>query len=137
MWDGSEDWALVQHNHPLVKLQVHFATSQPSATELAAIRRLLPTDFAQLTPMELRTRIGAATPAILGTFSKEEGLDLSRKAQALGLSVTPIDVSVTGYTFVNRSENSAPIFEDDDLAQRIAQAMLAHGRPIVAVINSE
>ena len=65
MWDGSEDWGLVQHNVGLVKLQITFSGNKPNVKELVAIRTLLPSYFEHLTPTELRARIGASNTVIL------------------------------------------------------------------------
>jgi len=132
MWDGSEDWALYQHDESRVMLRVAFANSKPNISELMALRKLL-NSYANMPPNEFRAMVGNSGQFDMGSFDRSIGIHLWTRAKEMGLTVEQTWISLNVTAFLNRTTKMMPIIEDDNLSSQIAEKMIEHGRPIITV----
>ena len=134
IWDGSENWGLIQYNASLTKLEVHFVSDVPTVAEIIALRKLIP-EYRNLPLKEIKLKLGSSGYLLLGTFSGHEAISIYYRGINLNLDMERHDVSTIYYQIIEQATETVLTIENKDLERRIAQTMLEHGIPIVGYVE--
>jgi hypothetical protein len=130
LWDGSETgWTLHHYNRMEWTVTFQFGNDGPTLGEISAMRETL--DHLRNQPVKsiwnkLR---GMPTYSLPETLSNLEMRWLIDKADRASLRTSVVPADRSGYLPVN-IDGSAMIIEDDRLAEKVAQRMIAAGVPV-------
>jgi len=133
-WDGTEDWEFGAFYRTETELFVVFEGERPTLRELVALRKLDPR-LCDVPPAEARARGSEGPRYSLGESGGIEAPDVCDRAAALGLTVEGEDRSGVSYLSVRQNGDGTVLacIIDDDLARRVAERMIAAGRPVAVV----
>src|SRR5579871_6824929 len=122
-WDRSHDYILHRFWNDLTRVTIRFSNAPPSVGELVALRRCF-SQFRDVPPATLRSRIGDCRQLSLGELPTPEARSLIEAARREGLDVIAESTSFVSYLPFDRTTGCAWLIEDDAEAAAVARAML-------------
>ena len=127
LWDGSQPgWLLLRTNRANISITVSFSAGGPTLSEVAAMRKAVPT-FSAMTPSSALASLKGQNKVPLGNFDSKEGLALANRCKQNGLTVELISTDKSGYLPMNEQNNQCLIIEDDILAEQVFQMAISQG----------
>jgi len=128
-WDKTRDWLIQRSHYYELALVVVFGSANPSMDELRRARKLRP-EFSNESPAIFRRRVENGR-LDLGVLPREEGRILASHATSLGLAVEHVATARRSYSFKDRGGPGYLLVEDESDAERLANAMIAAGVPVI------
>lgn len=128
-WDKTRDWLIQRSHHYELALVVVFGSANPSMDELRRARKLRP-EFSNESPALFRSRVQNGRLE-LGVLPREEGRVLASHATSLGLAIEHVATARRAYLFKDRGGLGYLVVEDELDAERLANAMIEAGVPVI------
>ena len=136
IWDGTEDWVLVDGVIPSIILTIEFEGESPNARELIALRKAVG-QFRDRSLRDIKEQLRYSKSIEIGSFTGYRLRFLVPMIKQQGLSVKLTDQSYTGYIPYHRATGNMLMnlaVENRDLFTQIVQKLLLKGVPILAMM---
>ena len=130
LWNGAEPgWVVVRHMEDREKLQVLFAISGPTLSEVKALRAVAPA-FKDKPSGEVFAQLKGLPEFSLGEFESTAARKLRAQCEAHNLHVVSHAYQATSHSLINELSKIFLLIEDDAMSGAVTEEAIRQGLPI-------